>query len=124
MVESREWCESFDDVESLVRAAGNYVQPSRDLRPRVLEAARLESGERQARRCIGRVALFAALLGVFALSGIERPESPGAFHQLTLVAAAAQTYSTTGVRTGSDSGWALVEAYTELRRRQAEVLRL
>jgi hypothetical protein len=122
MIETCEWSESFGDVESLVRAAGGYVQPSRDLRPRVLEAARLESGELQARRCIGRVAIFAALLGVFTMSGIERPAGPGAFHRFTLVAAASHTDSETGA--SADSGWALVDAYTELRRRQAEVLRL
>ena len=124
MADWRETCESLGDVEALVRAAGDYVQPSRDLRPRVLEAARLESGERQARRRISRLALCAALLAVITMSGMERPEGPGMFQQITLVAAESHFDSETGARTGGDSGWALVEAYTELRRRQAEVLRL
>jgi hypothetical protein len=125
MVEPRDWCESFGDVESMIRAAGDYVQPSRDLRPRVLEAARVERGERQARRSIGRVALLAAMLGALTITGMERWQTPDAFHHLTLVAAAARTYASTEVSaSGGESGWALVEAYTELRRRQAEVLRL
>jgi len=123
MNESADGCESFGEVESLIRIAGDYVQPSRDFRPRVLEAARLESGERRARRCIGRVALFAALLGLFTFSGVERLETPDAFRHLTLVASASHVLSMQDA-SGGDSSWTLVEAYTELRRRQAEMLRL
>jgi hypothetical protein len=123
MIESREWCESFDEVESLVRMAGDYVQPSRDLRPRVLDAARLENGERRARRRIGRVAVFAALWGLFTIHTVDRLETPEAFRQLTLVAAGAHMFPEASAVCG-DGGWALVDAYTELRRRQAEVLRL
>jgi hypothetical protein len=124
MSDRRQPRESFGDLESLVRAAGAYVQPSRDLRPRVLEAARLESGELKARRHIGRLALCAALFAMLTISGAERPDSPGMFHQWTLIAAEAHVDSATGARARGDNGWSLVEAYTELRRRQAEVLRL
>jgi hypothetical protein len=120
MIEPRRRDES--EVESLIRLAGDYVQPSRDLRPRVLEAARLEFGERRARRRIGSVALAAGLLGLLTISSVERLEMPNALSQLTLVAAGTQAFA--GTESGADSGWALVDAYTELRRRQAEVLRL
>jgi hypothetical protein len=119
MAESRDCCESFGDIESIVHSAGDYVQPSRDLRPRVLEAARLESGERRARRRIGRVAALAALWALFTIHAVERLDTPDVFRQITLVAAGARVFSEPG-----DGSWALVDAYTELRRRQAEVLRM
>ncbi len=120
MSKSNDWCETFGEVESLIRASADYVQPSRDLRPRVLEAGRLENGEWRARRLVG---LFAALLMFFTVSAVEWIDASDTFRHLTLVASASHAASMRDAR-GSDSGWALVEAYTELRRRQAEVLRL
>lgn len=134
MIESFDRSGSFDDarfddarfgeIEAMVRAAGGYVQVSRDLRPRVLESARLECGERQARRCIRRVALFAALVAWFTTASIARLETPDGFRQLTLLAARSHAYAGPDVLPSGDSSWSLVDAYTELRRRQAEALRL
>jgi hypothetical protein len=123
MSKPNDWCETFGEVESLIRASADFVQPSRDLRPRVLEAGRLENGERRARRRIGRAGSFAAMLAFFTVSAVEWIDTSDTFRHLTLVASASHAAS---MRDGSggDSGWALVEAYTELRRRQAEVLRL
>ena len=123
MVESRDEYESFGDVEAMVRSAGEYVRASADLRPRVLETARLQNGERRARRHIGHSAVFASLLALFTTSAINRLETPDSFRQLAMVAATSHTYAGSSAKSG-ESGWALVEAYTELRRRQAEVLRL
>ena len=129
MIESLDRSGSFDDsrfedIEAMVRAAGGYVQVSQDMRPRVLESARLQSGERQARRCVRRVALFAALVAWFTTASIDRLETPDSFRQLTLLAARSHTYAGPDVLSTGDSSWALVDAYTELKRRQAEALRL
>ena len=51
----------WDDVEALVRAAGQYVRPSEELRPRLLETARAESRERQAQWRFWQLALAVAL---------------------------------------------------------------
>lgn len=122
MVESRDWAESFDEVEAVVRSASQYVRASSDLRPRVLETARLQNGERRARRHIGHVAVIALLLALFTNSAMDRLETPESFRQLAMVAAMSPTYSVSA-EAGGDSGWALVEAYVEVRRRQAAVLR-
>src|SRR4051812_31846204 len=69
--------QSWDEIEQLVRAAGHYVQPSFDLRPRVLEAAREQRSERRARKYIRRMAcavffLFWALHVADRDDGAER----------------------------------------------------
>lgn len=49
------------EVEALVAAAGNYVWPSDDLRPRVLEAARERAGQRQTLYRLAAMTVAAAL---------------------------------------------------------------
>ena len=44
------WHESAREVEAMLLAAGGYVRASDDLRPRVLEGARLQRRELRARR--------------------------------------------------------------------------
>ena len=122
---SPEWYEQISEVEAIVRSAADYVQVSKDLRPRVLEMARLTSGERRARRCIRHVGLVAALLTWFITASIDRLETENNLRRLALVAAGPCSISASGVSTGGgDAAWALVDAYTELRGRQATVLRL
>jgi len=109
------------DVEALVRRAGEYVRASDDLRPRVLETARSQHGERRARRRIWQSALFALLLGLFVTSICQQPALMGAGAE----ASGEQLLSDAqAAARDSDSSWRIVESFTELRRRQAELLRL
>jgi hypothetical protein len=113
----------LDDVEALVRLAGNYVRASDDLRPRVLETARSQHGQRRARRRIWQSAVCVLLLGLFVTSVFQQPALFGT--GLETNSGSAQLIS--GVETVTrevDSSWGIVESFTELRRRQAELLRL
>jgi len=112
-------CEGWDDVEALVRAAGNYVRPSDDLRPRVLETARAESHQRWAQRRIWQVALVIALLGVCSTLVRSRMEVAASPSGGPLAAGAMSRR----VEIGED-GWNIVESFTDLRRRHAAMLRL
>jgi hypothetical protein len=113
----------LDDIEALVRLASDYVQPSDDLRPRVLEAARAATQEKRAQRRIARVAavFLLAALSVASISGRRSTDAAGyaaSFWKGPLYAP---------VQTASEnnrSGWEMVDSYTELRRHQARLLRL
>lgn len=116
----------MNDLEAAICAAGQYVQPSRDLRPRVLEAARTNHTERKALRHIKHLAILVLVVAVFTVSGRNsldpnRPRSS----DMTASADAQGMYARAqlGIVHGGDLGWALVEAFTELKREQSEVLR-
>jgi hypothetical protein len=116
---------SWEDIELLVRRAGGYVRPSEDLRPRVLEAARLQRIEQQSQSCLRQVAVFIALLTFFTT--IYRPEKG-----LTSVATIEQSVPydresgemplAASPRAG-DGDWRMIDAFTKLRRQQAQLLR-
>ncbi len=117
--ENLEW---LGDVESLVRSAGNYVRPSEDLRPRVLETARVARKERQAQRWTLHMAACALLCGVLAAalqtpSAVATRETAAAAIGYRLLWNSQPTIGT------SDASWNMVDSFTELRRRQAELLR-
>jgi len=125
VIESREGGESFDEVEALLRSAMNYVQASDDLRPRVLEAARGQRGEHRVLNSLRRVAVCVVIVGMLApeLSetfGVVVHRQPGHL---------AWTSSSEGIPTqdtaaqSDDRNWHEVESLTQLRRRQAEILR-
>jgi hypothetical protein len=122
---SAEQFEQFNEIEAIVRSAGDYVRVSNELRPRVLEMARLANGERRARRCIRDVSLVAALLTWCVTAGIGRLQTDDNLNRLALIAttpcsAAANEVSSSN----SDAAWTLVDGFKELRVRQAAVLRL
>ncbi len=122
MTESPNAYESFGEVEALLRSAANYVQVSKDLRPRVLDAARLSNGERRIRRSIYQAALTAALLTWCVTSSVSKFDLRDDLRSLSL--ATASPVSTTRIGgVAGDASWGLVEAYTELRLRQADVFR-
>jgi poly(3-hydroxybutyrate) depolymerase len=126
MIDARDWNDAQADVEALVRAAGGYVRASDDLRPRVLEAARLQSGERRARQRIRHVALVAAALAFMTAAsppGLDgRGSRPAGF---VLAAGLDDVFSPAagGSARCGDGDWRMIEAFTELRRQQAQVLR-
>jgi hypothetical protein len=121
------WNEPLSDVEAMVRAASQYVQVSRDLRPRVLETARTECGERRARRRIRQVAASLVLLAVF-ITPSGRGLGTESAHYPTILAAVDSRHifsqAEDKVARGGDFSWAMVEAFTNLRREQANALRL
>jgi hypothetical protein len=116
---------SWEDIELLVRRAGGYVSPSEDLRPRVLEAARLQRAEQRGQSCLRQVAAFIALLTLFTT--IYRPEESStslvAFEQsVSFDQESGEMQSAVSPRTG-DGDWRMIDAFTKLRRQQAQLLR-
>jgi hypothetical protein len=124
VLDSHDCLEPLSDIEALVRSAGSYVQASRDLRPRVLETAREERDEQRLARRIWQAAVLVVLIATFLMSPRHRPEvpdrgtSPTAAHpgEYSLFPEASEGYG--------DFNWGMVESFTEMRRRQAELLRL
>jgi hypothetical protein len=113
----------FSELEALVRSAGDYVRASDDLRPRVLESARSASGERRAQRRIGQMAVWALAFAVLTAAIRQQPEwtensLPAADQTARLLS---QTPRAAAL---GDSSWDMVDSFTALRRRQAELLRL
>jgi len=126
VTESRYWDERFDDVEAMVRAAGEYVRASDDLRPRVLEAVRQQYGEQRARRRIKHVAAFVLPLAIFTGAQWRELDDERLRPSNGLLAAAIhEVVSSAPVATarGDDGDWRMIDAFTKLRRQQAQVLR-
>jgi len=111
------------ETEALIRSAAKYVRVSPDLRPRVVEAAQLDRGERRARRIIRQIVVAAAIVVSSVISTIGRMSAPHVNQEQPTTAARAFPIPTrvTG-SVGED--WTLVEIFTELRDKQADVLRL
>jgi len=125
LIDSLDSHEPLNEIERLVRSAADYVQVSKDLRPRVMDAARLTNGERRMRRYVRQTALVAALLTWCVTASVNRLNLRDDLRELTL--ATASSYPVSGNRLNTSAGdttWMLVDAYTELRGRQADVLRL
>ena len=129
MIESRDFSSPLDEVEALIRSAGQYVRASDDLRPRVLENARSQCSERRLQRRFWQTAAVVLLCGMLTSSLVDR-SSPGTGSKshaapwtspiFTPVEAAAQSAGAQA----SDPSWQMVESFTQLRLRQAQLLRL
>jgi hypothetical protein len=125
MVELHNWHESADEVEAILLAAGGYVRPTDDLRPRVLEAARLQRRERRARQWIRGLAAAvvltaggAALVDPLVSSEGERGLAWRGVTSQTLYAdAEARSIASGGLN------WGIVDAFRDLREEQREALR-
>jgi hypothetical protein len=124
MVEMPNSLAAYDDIESLVRSARDYVRPADDLRPRVLENARLVRGERRARRWTGRLALSVLVLGWLMTPVWWQPAAVTSREPILAAPPGRLPEDASRVVGYSDSSWELVESFTELRRRQARLLRL
>jgi hypothetical protein len=121
-----DWDNPLADVEAIVRSAGQYVRASDDLRPRVLEAARMQSGEQRAQRRIRHVSVVVLLLACLHIAewqGLHGPLLRS--HGMLMAAGFRETFTpipTASTRSG-DGDWRVLDAFTELRRQQAQLLR-
>jgi hypothetical protein len=106
-------------IEAMVHAARFYVEPSEDLRPRVLEAAREHCADQRAERRLGGFALAVLLLALIASplgsyvallrsSAVPRSASEVQRHATELAG-----------RREIGSHWALAEAFSHWRHLQA-----
>ena len=127
MTEPYTWDESADGVEAMVRAAGQYVGASDDLRPRVLEAVRLQCGEQWTRRCLRHAALVVVLLALVTAEfrqGLNEQRSPFNVGMVNVGFDALISPTPAAVSRSGDGDWRLIDAFTKLRRQQAQMLRL
>jgi hypothetical protein len=112
------------DVELLISAARNYARPTDDLRPRVLETARTEHRERRLQRQLAQMAAV-VLLMITGLTVYHQPElSDRARAFLPTMEAMSAESQADAARFADHATWETVESFTDLRRRQAELLRL
>jgi hypothetical protein len=121
VIDSRGEYDPVCEIEGLIRSASNYVRVSRDLRPRVVDAARLNIRERRVRRVIRQIVVAAAIATWIVISTIGRMKTPYANHGLPITAAGAFPIPARVAGGGED--WTLVDIFTELRDKQADVLR-
>lgn len=127
MIDARDFFESERDVESMIREASEYVRASDDLRPRVLEAARTQWRERRVRRWIRHAAVLVLTVAFTTAAGQQGLDGERS-HPIGIVAAAGfdeflVPKSVATPRSG-DGDWRMFEAFSELRRQQAQVFRL
>jgi len=110
---------SLEQIESVIRAAGGYVRPSDDLRPRTLEAAREHRDDRRAEQKLGGFAIAVLLLVSFsspAIDYVDGLRSKSSAPSATEMQHRAMEY---GVQPHVGVHWGLAEAFTQLRRVQA-----
>ena len=123
MTESTSWDESVNDVEAMIRAAGGYVGASDDLRPRVLEAAQQQTGERSMRRRLRRVALVVVFLAVVSAEFRQRLDKRSTFDgPLGAVQLDAMNSMTPATARDGDGDWRMIDAFTRLKQQQARLL--
>ena len=113
----------LNDIEFLVRAAKDYVRPSDDLRPRVLETARFERRELRLQRRFWQIAAVVLFCGILTHSIRQIPDVAVAPAQEAVLDAGPVFSSAAGSQT-PDPSWEIVESFTQLRHRQAQLLRL
>lgn len=116
MTELRSSHEPIDDIEALIRSAKDYVHASDDLRPRILEAARSQRGEQ---RALGYLRQAAIVLAIFGLLTMARQGTADHAEPALLAAVSAESLLSAAA---ADGNWGLVDSFTELRQRQAELL--
>ncbi len=114
----------FCDIEEMVRAAGEYLDVSDDLRPRTLEEARDDRRETSTRSWIAVLAVAVVFLAMYAGKFHGRLSSASPLKAVVsadcdqLYAAAQQKAAQANV----DPSWSLVDAFSELRQRQASLI--
>jgi hypothetical protein len=123
VTEPRNFCEPDDEIEALIRSAGDYVRPSEDLRPRVLETARQERRERAVQRRFWQLAAVVLLCGLLTSSGGPRADTESGPQPAALEVSEMFLRAEATPRS-ADPSWEMVESFYLLRLRQAELLRL
>ena len=70
--------QEYSAIEAIIRAAGDHIEPTDDLRPRTLEAARRRCRQQRIGRRAGGLAVAALLL---AMSFFSKEDGTGVYRQ-------------------------------------------
>jgi len=124
MIENRTGGRQPNEIQSLLFAACNYVRPSEDLRPSVLETARAEDRERRLQRRLAQMAAVIFLIVTSITVYWQPARSSSARLFLPSVEAMSVESQIEAARFADHATWETVESFTDLRRRQADLLRL
>ncbi len=105
---------AFEQLESMVRSACGYLQPTDDLRPNALEAARDACRQRRATRRLGGLAIIVLLVATTGIPDLLF----SAYPEIVAVQSAElhRLAARSTVEKGTETNWALYEAFSELRR--------
>ncbi|QDU56212.1 hypothetical protein [Aeoliella mucimassa] len=113
--------EGDPSLESLIRSAGDYVQPSEGLRPQVIEAVRDAKGDRRDRSRVMHSMMFAAAVFLVGLSLPWWQPNFALRGPTSMDEVLTSGNGTTNYR-NNDLGWRLVEIFTDVREQQAKSL--
>lgn len=109
-------------VELLIRAAGNYVVPSDNLRPRTLEAARESAADRAGFYRLARLFLILLFCSALSVPALDRLST---WHDKSVSPSSSEIQdqaSRIATEKGVGPHWGLYEAFKRLRNRQADSL--
>ena len=120
MIEHADERAEFWDVEKVVRAAGDYLDVSDDLRPRTLEEARDVSRKTSTRSGIAVLGTVIIFLAMYAGQFRDRIPSKSPLKSLAR-ANGAELHAATR-QANVDPSWSLVDAFRGLRQRQASLI--
>jgi len=112
----------FAELEEIIRAAGDYIEVSDDLRPRILEDARSGLEETSTRFWIAGLAIAVIVFAIFANHFRGQMSSP---LNSAMTPTSAQLYAEAQRKTSesnADASWTLVDSFSELRQRQAGLI--
>lgn len=114
--------QASEQIESMIRAASGYVRPSEDLRPRTLEAARRHCDDRRAEKKFGGFVIAVILLVSISTPAIQFVH----LRRAQTTAPTASEIQDRAIEYAAEPGigphWGLAEAFTQLRRVQANRL--
>ncbi len=116
--------EPFNSLEAIVGAAGGYIQPTDDLRPSTLEAAREATTKRRWNFRIGTLASAVVLMAIFGLPGRAVPTRADHDERVSQAIRGFDLHRQASLRivhAGFDSSWAMYEAFADLRKKQAHL---
>ena len=107
------------DIEASIHAAGNYLRPSEDLRPRTLELAHQQNDDKRSGRRFQTVISVLVMFVLIIAPAAERwGRSPG-----TLAGPSDAEIHAKAIQLAADSGigtdWALFETFSQWRRELA-----
>lgn len=111
-----------EPVVAAIHAARNYVQPSDDLRPQTLEAARRACGDMRAEKKLGGFALALLLIALVSSPAVRLVNVVRSNKAPTTSSEIQQRALLFSEQPNVGSHWGMAEAFSQLRRVQAAQL--